>query len=60
MDELKERCNKMISELGITKTNFCKNIGIVYITYYDWLRDKLDLSDATKERIDRYLKKYGF
>lgn len=58
--DIKTRCKKFMDELGVPVTNFCKRIELSPSSYYDWMRDKAKLSDATEKRIDKYLKKYGF
>ena len=58
--ELKERCRKFIDELGVKATKFADNAGIGRSTYYKWLNDKIEISNNLENRIDEYLKKYGF
>ena len=57
---LEKRCKQMIEELGIPVTAFCRNVNISASAYYAWHRGTIDLSAATLDRIDEYLKKYGF
>ena len=57
---LKERCQRMITELGIRVVTFCRNAGIGHSTYYLWLADNINISENLQNRIDSYLKKYGF
>lgn len=58
--KLEERCKKMIEELSIPVTRFCKSIRLSTSSYYDWQNQKLKLSDSTEKRINEYLEKYGF
>lgn len=55
-----ERCQKMIDELSIPTTKFCKHIGVAPSSFYAWRRDIIKFSDKTLKRIDEYLSKYGF
>ena len=57
---LEKRCNQMIEELGIPVTAFCRKVNISASAYYAWHRGTIDLSATTLDRIDKYLKKYGF
>lgn len=57
---LQQRCKKMISELGIRVVTFCQNAGIGHSTYYMWLNNQITISEKLQNRIDSYLKKYGF
>lgn len=57
---LKERCKKMIDELSISVTGFCRKINISASAYYAWRRGAIELSTTTLNRIDNYLTKYGF
>ena len=56
---LKDRIKSFRAEFGISVTAFCKRAGISGTTYYS-LMDGRVLSDATMERVDTYLSKYGF
>ena len=47
-------------ELSIPVTAFCRKVNISASAYYAWHRGTIDLSAATLDRIDKYLKKYGF
>lgn len=58
--ELKERCKKMISELGIPVTRFCVNIQLSTHTYYLWQNGRTALSKKRTDQISNYLKRYGF
>ena len=55
----KERTHNFLSELGIPVIAFCRNVNISPTTYYDWQKGKM-LSEATIERISKYLSRYGF
>lgn len=57
---IKERCKHMINELGIPVTRFCQNIRLSPHSYYDWQKEKVELSEKRLSSIDEYLKKYGF
>lgn len=57
---LKERIQTMLDELGIPVTRFCRNINLSTHAYYDWMLDRIDISDKRAESINEYLKKYGF
>ncbi len=57
---LAERCKNFLNELGVPTTQFCKNIKLSRTSLYDWMNGKINLSASTLDRIDEYLKKYGF
>lgn len=57
---LKERCKKFIDELGVQVAKFADNCGIGRSTYYQWQKGDIELSDKSLNKIDDYLKKYGF
>lgn len=57
---VKERCQKMLDELGIPVTKFCRNINLSTFTYYEWRKGNLELSDERMKAIDAYLTKYNF
>lgn len=54
------RCQRFLEELGIPVTVFCKKVELSTPSFYKWRNGELNLSDATLERIDGYLSKYGF
>ena len=56
---LKDRVEAFREEFGISVTGFCRRAGISPTTYYNIVKGSV-LSDATVERIDTYLIKYGF
>lgn len=58
--ELKERCQKMIEELGIPITKFCRNVNMSTMSYYNWQRDKINLTEERLKNIDAYISRYGF
>lgn len=58
--DLMARSQKMIDELGISITNFCRNIGISTAYFYYVKNGKMDFSDEVAQRLNNYLKKYGF
>ena len=60
MDDLKNRCERFISELGVTVVNFCKHIELSVGGFYAWRNGQLKLSEGTLARIDGYLEQYGF
>ena len=60
MDELKERCKRFLEEFCTPVTQFCKKVQISSSGYYAWRNGQLVLSEGTLERIDSYLKQYGF
>lgn len=57
---LLERCEHFISELGVSKSKFCRNVQISESSYYAWRTGHLTLSEETLKRIDEYLKNYNF
>ncbi len=52
---LLERCENFMSELGVSKTAFCKHVQISVSAFYAWRSGQLALSDMTLSRIDKYL-----
>lgn len=57
---LPERCKNFLNELGVPITKFCLNIKLSRTSLYEWLNGKINLTESTLNRIDEYLKKYGF
>lgn len=60
MNNLKERVNTFLTELGVPATTFCKKVDISYTSYQHWKRDMQKLSDKAEKRISDYLAKYDF
>lgn len=58
--ELKKRCKKFIDELGVKTAKFADNVGIGRSTYYKWLKDDIEISPNIENKIDAYLKKFGY
>lgn len=58
--ELEKRITKFMAELGIPMTAFCKNIGMSTSTIRKWKKGQVQLSEIRLQRIDEYLRKYGF
>lgn len=54
------RCQRFLEELAVPATVFCKKVELSTSSFYRWRNGELNLSDATLERIDGYLSKYGF
>lgn len=59
-DELIRRTHQMIDELNIKANKFADTVQIGRSTLYAWWSGKLILSEATAQRIDEYLTRYGF
>lgn len=57
---LVERFEKFIIELGTPVTVMSKKLRLSPQSLYAWKKGKLKLSDSTLNRIDTYLKQYGF
>lgn len=57
---VKERCQKMLDELGIPVTKFCRNINLSTFAFYEWKKGNMKLSDERIKAIDTYLAKYNF
>lgn len=55
-----ERCQKMLDELGIPITSFCRKVGISASYFYACKKGTLNFSKEVDERINDYLTKYGF
>ncbi len=60
MRELLERCERFMAEFGIPRTKFCERINVAVSTWHAWKSGRLKLSRKTEERIDAYLRQYGF
>jgi len=58
--ELLLRTNKFISELGVSRVAFARNVGTSSSTIYKWQDGIIELSEKILGRIDQYLKHYGF
>ncbi len=57
---LMNRVERFINELGVSKSAFCQRVKLDVSTLWKWQHGQLELSNATLERIDNYLKKYHF
>lgn len=55
-----ERCQRMLDELGIPVTKFCRNINLSTFAFYEWKKGNMKLSDERIKAIDAYLAKYNF
>lgn len=60
VDDLRNRREQFLTELGVSVTQFCKRIQLSSSGFYAWRGGQLKLSDATLARIDGYLRKYNF
>ncbi len=60
MSNLLDRCKQFMDVLGISVTNFCKRVHLSRSGFYAWKTGRISLSDATRQRIDNYLKQYHF
>lgn len=58
--ELKQRLTSFLTALGVPTTAFCRAVGISTSALYKWRKGLLRLSDATLQRIDNNLSRYGF
>ena len=58
--DLKERCKRFTTELNVKVTLFCDAAGIGRTTYYKWMNDEIVISQKIQDRVDSYLKQYGF
>ena len=58
--DLITRCQKMLDELGIPTTSFCRKVGISASYFYACKKGTLNFSAKVYERINDYLTKYGF
>ena len=54
---LKEKVRKYIEMSGISKTLFCRRIGISTNHLYGWLKGNREISDELADRIQNYLDK---
>lgn len=57
---LSERCKHFIEEVGVPVTVMCRKVNLSTRSLYYWFNGKLRLSDAALQRIDEYLKQFGF
>lgn len=57
---LKQRVKNYIEDSGIPRTTFCKRIYISTVYLYKWLHNERTFSDEVVERVETYLKKYGY
>lgn len=55
---IKTKCRKVTTEIGIPVTKLCRCVGISSTTYYRWLAGDLKLSEETENRIKDYIKKF--
>lgn len=58
--DLKNRCQKMIKEMGIPKTRFADRAQIGRSTYYAWQSGRITLSDVKLAGIEKFLKQFGY
>lgn len=57
---MKTRIKRFVREMGISITSFCNKAKISRSTYYRWIKDGIAPGKQIEDRVDRYLKKYGF
>lgn len=55
---IKTKCRKVTTEIGIPVTKLCRCVGISSTTYYRWLAGDLVLSEATENRIQNYINQF--
>lgn len=60
MMTLYDRCECFLMTLGVPVTQFCKRIQLSRTCLYDWRDGKLRLSQATLDRIEGYISRFGF
>ena len=60
MDNLKNRIERYLEDSGLPKTVFCRKIGITPNHLRYCMIGEKNLGEATAERIDSYLKKWGY
>lgn len=60
MNTLEQRCKNFLRELGVPVSQFCVRIKLSTSFLYAWLRGDRKISQASADRIDQYLSKYGF
>ena len=58
--ELSDRLQKFLDELGVPATVVCRKINLSTRALYYWKNGKLNLSKSTLNRLDEYLRQYGF
>lgn len=59
-DALRRRTSKFISELNLPISRFAKCIGFDRTSYYKWMKCDFDLGEIKAEKIDEFLKRFGF
>ena len=57
---LKERIKTFLQTLGVQTTKFADNVGIGRSTLYMWRKGEIKISERLMQKIDDYLKMYGF
>ena len=60
MEDLKERTHRFIDELGVIVAKFARNVGIGHSTLYRWWSGDIELSERLENKIDEYLRRYGY
>lgn len=55
-----DRCRNYLSELGVTKAAFCRRVDISTTALYRWWKGNLELSEKTKNRIEKIIEKAGY
>ena len=59
-EELKKRARRFTEELQVPISRFANKVGFDRSSYYRWLKGENVFSEAKLNKIDNYLKKYGF
>lgn len=60
MEDLKERTHRFIDEVGVVVARFAGNVGIGISTLYRWWSGDIKLSERLENKIDEYLRRYGY
>lgn len=57
---IKERTLTFMDEVGVPVSAFAKNVGLSASTLYKWRLDLIEISSPALQRIDDYLKRFGY
>ena len=60
MADLKERVDRFLDALGLSKAAFCRKIKLDPSTLWKWRNGKLTLSEASLKRIEDFISSFGF
>ena len=59
--DIKERFRKFREDVGVPIARVCRDVDMSQSALYHWIgKANIELSDKALDRIDNYLKKFGY